>query len=189
MLFNNVADMLAIIIERTKAHRQIEGVVFHLVDGGLPILQYVDDTILYMEHGSKKARNLKLTLSTFEKLSGLKINFPKNELFCFGDAQDDANMYAEIFGCGLGLFPISYLGIPIQFRRLTVAEWKLVEERLQKQLSIWKGNLLSLGGKLVLINSILMNMVLSMISFFQLPNGVLHRLDYFLVKVFFLARR
>jgi hypothetical protein len=60
----------------------------------------------------------------------LKINFHKNELFWFGDAQDDANLYAEIFGCGLGQFPISYLGIPIQFRRLTVVEWKLVEERL-----------------------------------------------------------
>jgi hypothetical protein len=81
MLFNNLADMLAIIIESTKADRQIEGVVFHLVDGGLSILQYVDDTILYMENGPEKARNLKLTLSTFEQLSWLKINFHKNELF------------------------------------------------------------------------------------------------------------
>jgi hypothetical protein len=81
MLFNNVADMLAIIIERTKVDRQIEGVVFHLVDGRLSILQYVDDTILYMEHGPEKARNMKLTLSTFEQLFGLKINFHKNELF------------------------------------------------------------------------------------------------------------
>jgi hypothetical protein len=46
MLFNNVADMLAIIIERAKFDGQIEGVVSHLVDEGLSILQYVDDTIL-----------------------------------------------------------------------------------------------------------------------------------------------
>lgn len=43
----------------------------------------------------------------------------------------------------------------------------------KKRLSSWKGKLLSLGGRLVLINSVLSNMVLYMISFFQLPKGVL----------------
>jgi hypothetical protein len=73
---------------------------------------------------------------------------------------------------------VRYLGIPIHYRRLTIAEWKLVEERLQKRLSSWKGKLLSLGGILVLINLVLTNMVLHMISFFILPKGVLHKLDY-----------
>jgi hypothetical protein len=38
MLFNIVADMLAIMIERTKVDGQIKGVIHHLVDGGLSIL-------------------------------------------------------------------------------------------------------------------------------------------------------
>ena len=153
--------------------------VLRLVDGGLSILQYADDTILFMEHDMEKEKNLKLILSAFEQLSRLKIKFHKSELLCFGDAQDKASQYAELFGCGLGQFPISYLGIPIHFRRLTIAQWKHVEERLQKRLSRWKGKLLSLGGRLVLINLVLTNMVLYMISFFQIPKGVLHRLDYF----------
>jgi hypothetical protein len=37
MLFNIEAGMLAIIIERAKVDGQIEGVVPHLVDGGLSI--------------------------------------------------------------------------------------------------------------------------------------------------------
>ena len=102
MLFNIVADMLAVMIERAKVDGQIDGVVNHLVDGGLSILQYADDTILFMDHDLEKARNLKLILSAFEQLSGLKINFHKSELFCFGEAQDEAHLYAELFGCGLG---------------------------------------------------------------------------------------
>jgi hypothetical protein len=48
MLFNNVVDMLAtVIIEGTKVDGQIEGVILHLVYGGLFILQYTNDTILY----------------------------------------------------------------------------------------------------------------------------------------------
>ena len=50
MLFNIVADMLAFMIERAKGDGQIEGVVNHLVDGGLSILQYANDTILFMEY-------------------------------------------------------------------------------------------------------------------------------------------
>jgi hypothetical protein len=83
-----------------------------------------------MEHDLEKAKNLKLVLSAFEQLSGLKINFYKSELFCFGKAQDEVNAYADLFSCGQGLFPMRYLGIPIHYRRLTLAEWKLVVERL-----------------------------------------------------------
>ena len=88
ILFNIVADMLAILIDRAKMDGQIEGVIPHLVDGGLSILQYEDDTILFMKHDLEKAMNMKLILSVFEQLSGLKINFHKSELFCFGEAQD-----------------------------------------------------------------------------------------------------
>jgi hypothetical protein len=106
-------------------------------------------------------------------------NFNKSELFCFGEAQEDASQYAQIFRCEQGHFPIWYLGIPIHHWRLTNAEWKHAEERLKKRLSSWKGKMLSIGGRLVLINSILSNIVFYMLSFFQLPKGVQNKLDYF----------
>jgi hypothetical protein len=59
ILFNIVSDMLAIMIECAKVDGLIEGIVPHLMDGGLSILQYADDTILFMEHDFEKARNLK----------------------------------------------------------------------------------------------------------------------------------
>jgi hypothetical protein len=80
MLFNIDVDMLTILITRAKIDGQIEGVIPHLVDGGLLILQYADDAILFMEHDLEKAQNLKLNFAAFEQLSGLKINFHKSEL-------------------------------------------------------------------------------------------------------------
>lgn len=56
ILFNIVVDMLAIIIKRAKEEEQIAGVIPHLVDDGLSILQYADDTILFVEHGIDKAK-------------------------------------------------------------------------------------------------------------------------------------
>ena len=56
LLINVVADMLAILIKRAKEEGQISVVVPHLVDGGLSVPQYADDTILFMEHDLDQAR-------------------------------------------------------------------------------------------------------------------------------------
>jgi hypothetical protein len=39
--------MLAILINRAKSDGQVDGLVAHLVDGGLSILQYADDALLF----------------------------------------------------------------------------------------------------------------------------------------------
>ena len=81
MLFNIVADMLAVMIERAKVDGQIDGVVNHLVDGGLSILQYADDMILFMDHDLEKARNLKLILSSSSNSRVLRSTFIKVNCF------------------------------------------------------------------------------------------------------------
>jgi retron-type reverse transcriptase len=94
ILFNIVVDMLAILIARAKEASQVEGVIPHLVQDDLSILQYADDTVIFMIHDVERARNMKLILSTFEQLSGLKINFHKSEIFCFGKAKDHEVFYS-----------------------------------------------------------------------------------------------
>lgn len=83
--FNLAIDVLSILINRAKASGQFHGVVPHLAKHGQSILQYVDDTILLLDHNFEEAKNLKLLLSTFEGLSSLKINFHKSEIFLWGD--------------------------------------------------------------------------------------------------------
>jgi hypothetical protein len=107
ILFNIVADMLADLIGRAKADGQVGGLIAHPVDGGVSILQYADDTILFMEHDLAKAKNMKLVLCLFEQLSGLKINFNKSKLFCFGCAKEEQETYRQLFGCELGSLPFS----------------------------------------------------------------------------------
>jgi hypothetical protein len=73
--------MLSTLINRAKHDGQIRGLVPHLVDGVISILQYADDTILFMENDLEQATNMELLLCAFEQLSGLKINFYKSEVF------------------------------------------------------------------------------------------------------------
>ena len=108
VLFNIVADMLAVLIGRAKENGQVGGLVPHLVEGGVSILQYADDTMIFMEHDLAKARNMKLVRCLWTKNK-----FKQSELFCFGRAKDEQDEYRQLFGCEMGSLPFSYLGISI----------------------------------------------------------------------------
>jgi hypothetical protein len=56
------------------------GLAPDLIDKGVAIMQYEDDTILCLSHDSDKAINLKLLLYLFELMSGLKINYQQREI-------------------------------------------------------------------------------------------------------------
>ena len=61
------------IIKRAKKDGQINEIVSHLVDDGLSILRYADDTIFFMEHDLAKAPNMKLLLCDLSKRRALKL--------------------------------------------------------------------------------------------------------------------
>jgi hypothetical protein len=96
ILFNIVVDMLAILMSRAKEDEQIQGVVPHLVDNGLSVLQYADDTIIFMDNDLERGKKYE-ALCAFEQLSGLKINFHKSELSCYGAVKADQIEYTQIF--------------------------------------------------------------------------------------------
>lgn len=135
ILFNLVADMLAILIQRAKDNGKFKGVVPHLVVDGLSILQYGEDTILFVKHNLEQANDLKLVLCAFEQLSGLKINFHKSELYCYGKAKEEESEYVALFGYGPATLPFKYLGIPMHHRRVSNHDWIVIEEKFQKKAS------------------------------------------------------
>ena len=138
ILFNIVADMLALIIKRAKDDGQIRGVVPHLLDDGLSILQYADDTIIFIDHDLEQAKNLKLLLCAFKQLSGLKINFHKSEFFCYGAAKEMQDFYTDLFGCNAGEYPFRYLGIPMHHRQLLNSDWGKWKNALRKNSLVGK---------------------------------------------------
>jgi hypothetical protein len=127
----------------------------------------------------KMARNLKFILILFEQMSGLKINFHKSEIFCFGSALRVKELYSDIFTCPVNFLPMKYLGIPIDCKKLSNMKWAFTEEKMNKKLGMWKSRFLSIGGRVTLINSSLSNLPLYMLSLFLAPKLVLKNWDTF----------
>jgi hypothetical protein len=139
---------------------RIGGLIPHLVEGGVSILQYADDTVLFMEHDLHKAVNMKLILCIFEQLCSVKINFHKSEIFASGKANEHIDAYKMIFGFQVGSLPFEYLGSPIHN-----SEWKPAEDRFERKLGCWIGKMLSYGDRLVLINLVLTSLPMFILSF------------------------
>lgn len=133
ILFNIIADMLALIIKRAKDDGQIRGVIPNLLDDGLSILQYADDTIIFIDHDLEQAKNLKLLLCVFEQLSGLKINFHKSEIFCYGAAKEMQDFYTDLFVVMLGNILLDIWEFQCTIRSYSILSGGKVEERFQKK--------------------------------------------------------
>lgn len=58
-------------------------------------------------------------------------------------------------GCKVDSFLVKYFGLPLSNKRILMVVWHLVIDSVQKGLSLWKGPLLSVAGRLTLMKSTL----------------------------------
>uniref|UniRef100_A0A0A9GRJ6 Reverse transcriptase domain-containing protein n=1 Tax=Arundo donax TaxID=35708 RepID=A0A0A9GRJ6_ARUDO len=117
-------------IQKAQSNGLVTGLIPHLFESGIAVLQYADDTILCLQHDCEKANNMKLLLYLYELMSGLKINFQKSEVIVLGGNNVIAQQYADLFHCQVGSFPIKYLGVPISPSRLYVVDWEMVDQKV-----------------------------------------------------------
>ena len=57
--------------------------------------------------------NMRLILTCYEAMSGMKINFEKGEVFTMGLSEEEQQETVRVLNCKLGSFPMKYLGMPV----------------------------------------------------------------------------
>ncbi|GKE06678.1 hypothetical protein Tco_1398696, partial [Tanacetum coccineum] len=80
--------------------------------------------------------------------------------------------------------PFNYLGLPIGSNMKSIASWKTLVDRFHMRLSSWKANLLSIGGRLTLIKSVLGSLGIYYLSIFRASESVLQDLERIWAKYF-----
>ncbi|GAB4825999.1 hypothetical protein Ancab_040347 [Ancistrocladus abbreviatus] len=113
----------------------------------------------------------------FELASGLKINFHKSSLMGVNVPECWLNAAAEILNCRIGIMPFKYLGLPVGALTGRKQTWNPLIKKVRGRLAAWKGKLLSLGGRLTLINSVLSCIMVFFMSMCCIPDGVIQVLD------------
>ncbi|GJT10259.1 hypothetical protein Tco_0857301 [Tanacetum coccineum] len=137
-------------------------------------LFYADDVIITTDWNAKDMDNIIRVLHVFYLASGLKINIHKSNIYGIGVNKDEVLSMASNAGCIAGDIPFNYLGLPIGSNMKSIASWKTLVDRFHMRLSSWKANLLSIGGRLTLIKSVLgSSSYLLILSIFRAPESVL----------------
>ena len=88
-----------------------------------------------------------------------------------------ASSLASQLGCNIAALPITYLGVPLHWKKLSPSDWQPLISKIENKLQTWKGNLLSLGGRITLLNYVLSAIPLYWLSIYKLPVEIRKSID------------
>jgi hypothetical protein len=115
---------------------------------------------------------MKAILRWFELISGLKVNFSKSCLVGINVGRNFLDEAANFLHCKIGKIPFIYLSLPVGANPRIAATWRPVVNAIEDRLSSWRNRYVSLGGRVILINSVLYAIPIFYLSFFKLPSCV-----------------
>ena len=177
LLFNLVGDAFTRILDRAANKCLVQGVLQDFRPGGILSLQYADDTILFSSVDKSHLWNLKHSIMWFEQLSGMRVNFHKSEILTMNLEEEESKEICSIFNCPAGSFPLKYLGAPLHFEKLTREELQPLVDKLLHRIQGWRGKLLSLAARALLIKTCLASIPTYLHSFIKFPKWAIETLN------------
>ncbi|GKE76346.1 reverse transcriptase domain, reverse transcriptase zinc-binding domain protein [Tanacetum coccineum] len=186
-LFLLVAEGLNIMMQEVLNRGLFEGIKIGSDEVCLTYLQYADDTIFIGKWNRNNIVNMMKLLKCFQLVSGLKVNLSKSKLYGIGIEMEEIEDYARSLECHAGKLPFLYLGLSIGNNMGRIENWNIMVDKFKSKLADWKAKMISFGGRLTFVKSILGSLSLYFFSLFRAPMSVLHSLES-VRRDFFLGR-
>lgn len=166
--FTLVVECLAGLVQKAAENGRLEG---YKVNSELEInlLQFADDTVIMGKGCWYNLWSIKAIFKGFKLLSGFKVNFYKSKIYRVNVDETFMETASHFFCCCRGNLPFKFLGIPVGLNPRRCASWNQVLDNQTKNLPTWKARLLSIRGRVTLLNSILSSIPIYIMSFFIAP--------------------
>ncbi|KAG6513034.1 hypothetical protein ZIOFF_031180 [Zingiber officinale] len=141
-------------------------------------LAYADDVVIFLNGSLDCVRRGKEFLDRYEAQSGQAINAEKSSFFPSRRISDRRRQQiAAITGFGLGERPMLYLGVPIISGNKRTVHFAPLLAKIQRKFQGWNLSRLSHGGRLMLIQSVLISLPVYLLQVIQPPLEVLRKLE------------
>lgn len=147
------------------------------VNQAIVAFQYADDTALIAHADLTTLVSLKIVLRLFTKVSGLRINFEKSSFFPINLNPTKTRTAALILGCTRTDMLITYLGMPLTIKKPGRHDFQPLIQRIEMRLEGWKAKIISKGGRLQLVNSVLTTIPIYHMACFAFPTWLLNRIE------------
>ncbi|KAL0004281.1 hypothetical protein SO802_011842 [Lithocarpus litseifolius] len=182
-LFLLCAEGLSAIIHDAARNLSLTGISVSRNCPSITHLFFADDSILFCKANTGECQELKRILQRYETASGQKINTDKSSVFFSPNThQDTKETILAILGPMQDSRHSKYLGLPSLIERSKNQVFSLLKERVGQKLAGWKGKLLSMGGKEILIKAVAQAIPTYTMSCFQLPRGLCEDLESMMRK-------
>jgi hypothetical protein len=119
---------------------------------------------------------LKAILRGFELASGLKVNFWKSCLMGVNVPSSFMEMACNFLNCKYGEIPFVYLGLPVGENPCRCSTWDPLIDQLRNRFRSWGNRYVSLGGRILIINSVFNAIPIFYLSFMKAPTLVLKKI-------------
>ncbi|CAN1304729.1 LINE-1 reverse transcriptase homolog [Linum perenne] len=137
-------------------------------------LCFADDLLIFTSGSAIGVQSIVHILDSFYRLTGLKMNPGKTELFCSASVTTAVrDRIKSDSGFRIGVLPVKYLGIPLISGKLKAEDCRVLIERITARINSWKAKTLSYAGRVQLINSVVSAMCSYWMSIFLLPKHVI----------------
>ncbi|GJZ48060.1 RNA-directed DNA polymerase, eukaryota [Tanacetum coccineum] len=175
-LFILIMESLHLSFQRVVDEGLFHGIKLHDTVN-ISHLFYADDAVFVGQWSDRNISTLTYVLECFYLASGLKINMSKSKIMGIHVNNDNVNRAAENLGCLVLKAPFMYLGSTVGGDMHRLSRWKDTIDRVRRRLSKWKMKMLSIGGRLTLVKSVLGSMPIFHMSLFKVPSGILKVLE------------
>ncbi|XP_071727949.1 uncharacterized protein [Rutidosis leptorrhynchoides] len=183
-LFIIVMEGLNLALNRAKEANFSRGIYVGSNNIHISHLFYADDVVILSYWNIHVLNRILLILEVFYLASGLRINVNKSHIFGICVDIDEVNSFALSSGARAGTFPTKYLGIPIGANMKLCKNWDPLVEKFRSKLASWKASLISSGGRLPLIKSVMGSLGIYFMSMFKCPEKVLKLLKSIRTRFF-----
>ncbi|XP_073354947.1 uncharacterized protein [Aegilops tauschii subsp. strangulata] len=116
-------------------------------------------------------------LHLFGEATGLHVNLAKSSAVPISCGDLDLGSILHNFGGSVASLPITYLGLPITTSRVRLVHLQFILDRIRARLAGWKGRLMHIAGRRVLVRCVLSAMPTFALTVLRAPKKFFKEVD------------
>ncbi|GJX91166.1 RNA-directed DNA polymerase, eukaryota, reverse transcriptase zinc-binding domain protein [Tanacetum coccineum] len=161
----------------TSEFQYFKGLKQSLIAFLISHLFYADDVVFIGQWCDSNISTIIRVLDCFFQASGMRINLHKSKIMGIAVDNSLVTQAANSIGCLTLSLPFQYLGVNIGSHMSRIKSWDIVLNKVQGRLSKWKSKVLSVGGRLTLLKSVLGATPIYYMSMYKAPMYVINKLE------------
>eukprot|EP00253_Pinus_taeda_P002811 PITA_02811 len=177
LLFLLVAEGLSRLIHKARRTKKVKGIEV-AINLFITHLLFVDDILIFTNGSPDELKELKCIFDLFLKATGMQINTRKSQACVADFVRRERNSLANLFPFPIQPLdtPFKYLGFwlkPVGYKK---EDWNWLIAKIEARISHWSFRWLSRAGRLTLIKSVLLAILVYWAALTWIPKGVLEKI-------------